>query len=206
VLTNIGGVYQVLKNTDQEGPVYTHVPKDIQSNSMQFIIGHVFNTPNWILNNEILGRIGPSGEMKRIFDIQTSHLNRLLQDNRIARLLEGESVFGNESYTFMEMMNDLRKGIWVGLYNGKAIDIYKRNLQLAWINKMSELLYGKNKDERNTLDKADIPSIALFQLNSIKRSMLNNRSLFKDPITKVHISYCLKRIEDILASGILTVD
>jgi hypothetical protein len=199
VLSNIGGVYQFLKSTDQEGLVYMNVKKDVQSNSLQFLNDQIFETPDWLLNDEILQRIEPSGEIKRIYDMQTSQLNRLLQNARITRMLEAESKLGTNAYTYMEMMDDLRNGIWTELYNGKSIDIYRRNLQVSWINKMSELLYVRNKDKVNEWDMADIASIALFQLNAIKRSISAKITHVRDTLTKTHLTYCLKRIEDILA-------
>jgi len=88
VLNNIGGVYQTLKSADEEGYVFDPVPAKIQEASMKFLIGHVFTTPGWLINENILREIEPSGEIKRISDIQESQLKNLLQKDRLVRIIE----------------------------------------------------------------------------------------------------------------------
>jgi hypothetical protein len=201
VIANVGGVYQILKSSDQVGCVYTPVPRDVQSNSIQFIIDQVFQTPDWLINENILRRIEPSGEINRISDIQLTHLNDLLNEDRLGRLIEAESMIGKEAYAFPGMMNDLREGIWSDLNKNKSMDVYSRNLQISWINKLSALLYGdpEKKDDKNI--NSDISSVALYQLNSIEKTINVKKDRMQDPIVKSHYLYCLKRIEDVLASG-----
>jgi len=61
VVTNIGGVYENIKNPDQDGMVYTHLDKASQKASMQWIQQNVFKTQTWLLNKTILQNIDHAG-------------------------------------------------------------------------------------------------------------------------------------------------
>ena len=59
--------------------------------------------------------------------------------NKIA-INENESINGNNAYTLIEMMSDLKNGIWEELYTNKAIHVYRRNLQLAYLDRINFLM------------------------------------------------------------------
>ncbi|MDX1665834.1 MAG: zinc-dependent metalloprotease, partial [Saprospiraceae bacterium] len=49
VVTNVGGVIEVRKTADQEGPVYHPVDAGQQSRAMTWLLDHAFTTPDWLL-------------------------------------------------------------------------------------------------------------------------------------------------------------
>ena len=57
VVTNIGGIYEHFKTTDQTGMIYTHTAKDEQEKAMQFLNDNIFATPTWLLQKKILNNI-----------------------------------------------------------------------------------------------------------------------------------------------------
>jgi hypothetical protein len=200
VLTNIGGVYQTQKTTDEDGLVYEIVPADIQSASLGFLNEYVFRTPEWIINENILRRIEPSGEIKRISDVQKSLLNALLEKERMLRIVEAESFLDEDTYSLQQMMQDLRSGIWNDLEKNISTDAYKRNLQLAWIDRMSLFIHKPaDKDKKDSSVNADISALALDELNSIKDSISLRKDRIRSSLAKSHYLYCLKRIEDELS-------
>ena len=197
VLNNVGGVYHTPKTTDQEGLVYTYVPSDIQAASMQYLNEHVFNTPEWIINENILRRIEPSGEVNRISDVQRDLLNSLLDNDRMGRMVEAESFMDYDSYALEQMMLELREGIWNDLDKNISTDVYKRNLQVAWIERLSQIL---NK-QTDTNDKenpgiTDLKAMALEELNFIKKSIDSRKDSIRSSRARSHYLFCLKRIED----------
>ncbi len=202
VLNNLGGVYETQKTSDQDGLVYDYVPVDIQSSSTGFLNNYVFRTPEWLINENILRRIEPSGEIKRISDVQKSLLNNLLEKDRMLRMVEAESFLGQDSYSLQQMMQDLKKGVWGDLEQNFSADIYKRNLQLAWIDRLSEYITKpEDKDKKNSAMNADISALAYDELNSVKNSISLRKDRIRTSQARSHYLYCLKRIEDELSRG-----
>jgi len=78
VSSNIGGVYQYYKTYDQEGPVYTHVKKSHQKKCMNFLNDQLFETPTWMIDNNILNKIEFAGITNRIRSTQSRTLNSIL--------------------------------------------------------------------------------------------------------------------------------
>ena len=50
----VGGVKEEYKNIDQEGVIYTHAPKAKQKKRGKFLNDELFNTPMWMLDDEII--------------------------------------------------------------------------------------------------------------------------------------------------------
>ena len=88
VETNIGGVYENLKTYDQEGEVYQYVPKEKQREAVEFLNKQLFQTPYWLVEEDILRRIESSGMINRIGNYQRKVLNSILEPTRLARLIE----------------------------------------------------------------------------------------------------------------------
>jgi hypothetical protein len=56
-VAHIGGVYTDLKTTDQDGAVYTIVPKAVQKEALAFVQKNLFTTPTWLLNKAIMDKV-----------------------------------------------------------------------------------------------------------------------------------------------------
>src|SRR5690606_2793073 len=112
VIANVGGVYQTNKTSDQEGVIYSPVPREKQEKAVDFLNTHAFTTPHWLLEQELLDRIESTGAIERVQNLQTRSLNNLLAQERLKRMVSNEQVRGKEAYTALEMMDDLRKGIF----------------------------------------------------------------------------------------------
>ena len=140
VANNIGGVYQYYKTADQDGAVYTHVSKEHQKACVNFLNNHLFNTPYWMIEKDILNKIEFAGMTNRIRTVQSSYLNNILDFGKMARMIENEALNGNNAYTLENFMNDVKNGIWSELRNGKKIDVYRRNLQRSYIQRLGYIM------------------------------------------------------------------
>ncbi len=49
-------------------------------------------------------------------------------------------MLGKQTYTPIDLFTDLRTGIWSELSTGKTIDVYRRNLQRAYIERLEYLM------------------------------------------------------------------
>jgi hypothetical protein len=209
VSNNIGGVYEHHKTYEQEGAVYTHVPKEHQKNCMQFLQEQLFATPDWMLDNELFSKIEYSGSVERIRRMQERTLNNMLRLGKMARLIENETMNGKEAYSLLEMMRDLRRGIWSELRSGKTIDTYRRNLQKAHIDRLAYLMTAENQKkqpdfggyQKSTIvntSQSDIRSVARAELNILKREIKSATGRTSDNMSKYHLQDAVERIDMIL--------
>lgn len=209
VSNNIGGVYEHHKTYEQEGAVYTPVSKEHQQDCMRFLQEELFKTPKWMLDQALFNKIEYSGSIERIRAMQVRTLNNMLRLGKMARLIENEAANSTNAYSLISMMEDLRKGIWSELRNGKQIDTYRRNLQKAHIDRLAYLMTAKNESKKpafggyqksttvNT-SQSDIRSVARAELNSIKREARSAIGRTSDTMSKYHLRDAVERIDMIL--------
>ncbi|MAU17570.1 MAG: zinc-dependent metalloprotease [Muricauda sp.] len=209
VSNNIGGVYEYHKTADQEGPVYVHVSKEHQKNCMAFMQEQLFETPEWLIDKDIFNKIEYSGSVERIRATQERYLNTILHLGKLARIIENETLNGDEAYSLVEMMRDLRRGIWSETRSGKTIDTYRRNLQKAHIDRLEYLMTadsqrkqpdfgGYRKSTPINTSQSDIRSVARAELNNLKRDIRGGLSRISDTMSRYHLQDALERIDLIL--------
>jgi Met-zincin/Domain of unknown function (DUF5117)/Domain of unknown function (DUF5118) len=139
----VGGFDSQQKSVGQKGRIFTPVPKARQKEAVSFLVDNALNTPNWVVDPEILRRIEPAGALSRIRNAQTAVLNSLLSSPRFARLIEQEAIDGPQAYTAAELLASVRKGIWKELEGPQvAIDAFRRNLQGAYLELVNTKLNG----------------------------------------------------------------
>ena len=209
VTTNIGGVYQYYKTSDQEGAVYTHVDKTHQKSCLTFLNQNLFETPYWMINKEILNKIEYAGTTERIRSLQSSYLNRILDFGRMARMIENEALNGSKSYSLNEMMDDLKDGIWSELEKGKSIDVYRRNLQRSYISRLAFIM--KNDQESRPgwedyitnvkVNVSDIRSVTMGSLTELKKDLKKSIKKYSDKASKSHINYCISMIDEAMKTS-----
>ena len=208
VTANIGGVYEIYKTYDQEGAVYTHVPKDHQKKAMNFLQKELFETPDWMIDETILNKFESAGNLERIRSTQTRTLNSILDFGRMQRMLENQTINGNNAYALYDMMKDLRSGLWSELRSGKSIDIYRRNLQRAYLDRMEYLMTQEQPELTGfarrfssttevDVDQSDIRAITRAELNTLQ-SAVRSASNSADTMTRIHLRDVLERIDNIL--------
>jgi hypothetical protein len=63
-----------------------------------------------------------------------------LQNNRIVRLSEYQHVLQNNGYGPLELLQDVRTGIFSELRTNREIDVYRRSLQRAYVENLKDKL------------------------------------------------------------------
>ncbi len=209
VANNIGGVYEDYKTADQDGAVYTHVPKKHQKECLVFLHEQLFETPEWLLDNDIFSRVEYSGSVERIRNMQERTLRTVLGLGKLARSIENEALNGADAYKINEIMTDVRRGIWSETRTGRSIDTYRRNLQKAHIDRLSYLMTAENQKKlsdfggyrKSTVintSQSDIRSVARAELKNLKRDIRNGLSRISDTMSRYHLQDALERIDLIL--------
>ena len=208
VIPNIGGVYETLSSADQ-GQVYQRVPKNTQREAVKFLNKEAFQTPFWLMENEILNRIQAAGALDRLRSVQVGFLNSLLDMGRLQRLLEGSVLDGAKAYSVGNLLEDTRKGIWTEIYSGSSIDIGRRNLQRAHLERLEYLMTKEQTpinpqfrafSSRTNVDvsQSDIRPLVKMELKQLEKDL--QKALKKvSGMEEAHLEDCLDRIEMILA-------
>lgn len=206
VSNNIGGVYQHFKTADQEGAVYTHVNKSYQQDCMDFLHSQLFQTPTWMINKDILNKIEFAGVVNRIRSTQSRSLNRILDFGRMARLIENEAINGKNAYSLTSMMTDLRKGIFKEVYQNEKIDVFRRNLQFAYLDRISFLMtneqgstpsWARNYVTSVKVSQSDIRTVATSQLIQLSKDLKKYKKK-SDEMSSMHIEMVKNKVTNIL--------
>src|SRR5438093_1518505 len=206
----VGGVYQFTKYASQTGRVYQPVPRAKQAEAVQFLNGHVFTTPSFFFDPEILRRIEPTGFVERVRGRQTAVLNLLFQDSRLSRLAE-QSATQPGSYTMADLFGDVRRGAFAEFGTGPVrVDEYRRNLQRAFVDQMERLIStplvtpfppgftpfpGFTPPPPRPADARAQARLELVDLQATLRAALPRAG---DRTTRAHVVDLLARIDQIL--------
>lgn len=208
VTANIGGVYEFYKTYDQEGAVYQHVPRDKQTRAMAFLNKELFETPEWMLDENIFNKIQFDGYLEQLRSLQESTLNNLLDFGRFARIMENEEL-NDDAYSSLEMMKDLRQGLFSELSRGKEITRARRNLQRSYITRMHEIMteeqssiparYRRYISRSNIeVNTSDIRPLVRAELKQLKKDLQNGLRRTSDTMTRYHIEDAIERVDNIL--------
>ena len=126
---------------------------------------------------------------------------------RMQRLLENENINGSSAYGLYDMMKDLRSGLFSELRTGRKIDIYRRNLQRAYIDRMEFIMTNDQPSvpaqfrrffggTRVNVSQSDIRAVVRAELKSL-RSQLRSAG-GADTMSRIHIADALERVNKIL--------
>ena len=209
VAANVGGHYENYKTYDQDGVVYTLIPAERQSESLDWLSREVFATPNWILHTEVLRRIEGVGAMDRIRRYQVAAVNTLLDPVRIGRLLESEAMANGETvYTFANLLEDLRSGVWGELRNSSAIGPFRRNLQRGHLERLEYLMTQEGGSVPSffasfgmapiDVSQSDIRAYVRGELQTLQTRASRAAVRTRDNMTRLHLQDIVARIDDIL--------
>lgn len=201
----IGGVMHTPKTVEQEGAIVEFVPEARQKEAMNFLQQQLFQTPLWLVG-EGIAEFTNRNSITTMATLQNSTLNRLLSAATISKLLRAEAESATNAYSAAEMMTDLRKGIWSELATRKPIDIYRRNLQKTYVDRLNELINppaataGAAAAFASQIDvsNSDAISIAKAQLRSLLAEIKTALPAYTNATSRAHLMDVQDRIEQAL--------
>ena len=173
--------------------VFHPVNAERQRKAVQFLIKHALNTNQKLIDPSITMRLEASGAANRILGSQKSILRTLISESRVNRMAEHVERATTKSenadvYTPGQMLEDLRKGIWVELSGEPVkIDLYRRNLQRTHVEILAERAKSKSSD-------SDLPALCRAELKSVKKA-LEKSSPMSDKATLAHLDQLRALIE-----------
>jgi hypothetical protein len=210
VVTLIGGIHVDLKSAEQPGVVYQPVQRNAQQNALRFLSEQVFEAPVWMLDPEIVMRIG--GGPETVMQRQATVVRQLLDANRLNRLVQHDVLVGRTSYPLGTYLDDLRRAIWQDP-TVTANDAYRRALQRAHIDRLSVLLAdppagpaeqggqgGPPAAARPNVAMSDIRALAREQLVQMRGEAQRAAARAQDRVGRAHLLDVVARIDDVLTT------
>ena len=204
----VGGVDRQRKSTSQKGDVYVPVSGARQRTAMRFLQENAFATPLWLLDPSILRKIEASGSIDRIGNAQAGVLAQLVNNDRLARMVELDALpNGSDRYTLPTMLTDLRRGLWSEIYAGKPIDAYRRRLQRVYLDAMASKI---NPPPPNPLAAAfgqagpsaraqgDYRGLLRAEMTDLSRELASAASRTSDRATRAHLDDARDQIRKML--------
>ena len=136
VVTLVGGVYRAEKYPDQTGVIFTPASRARQQAAVRFLLDNAFATPTYFFDLDILRRIEQTGTVDRVEQAQSQLLAGLFNDARLNRLVDQQALATTAApaYGLGDLLHDVRVGLFSELAAGRPIDIYRRNLQRAFVD------------------------------------------------------------------------
>jgi len=195
VSRNIAGIYTTPKKVEQSGAVYEYVPAATQKEAMAFLTQYLFATPTWLINKDLIQKVGVD-PVSMIGYPQKGVLGRLISKYTFDKMLQNEAYNGSQAYTPFQMLEDLKKSIWSELAVGKPIDIYRRNLQKAYVDALAGMVSSTTSTGvvRSTSDASGIARIHLLSLKAdIAKALVASTG-----VTKAHLLDLVAQISEVL--------
>ena len=210
VAKSVGGIFTTPKMTEQPGVVVEFVPQAKQKAAIQFLHENLFQTPRWLIDNNISDYTGDN-KLSTVGNIQNSILNRLLGVSTFNKLARFEAEEPVNSYTAYEMVTDVRKGIWSELATRKPIDIYRRNLQKSFVETLDRLVNPPTMPSVNASgfgsasamvsQTSDAVSVAKAQLRQLQAEIRAALPAYKDTASRAHLQDMIDRITESLSTN-----
>ncbi|GGI24991.1 zinc-dependent metalloprotease [Pedobacter mendelii] len=213
VAKNIGGVYENPKTVEQAGSVYERTPAATQKEAMNFLDVQLFKTPMWMINKPILDNIDQDG-LEVVGRLQNTTINRLLGTSTLTKLISAEAADGASAYKITDLFTDLNASIFTELKSNLAIDVYRRNLQKMYVDKLisivkpapaptavNAILAGGGRGGATpsgiTASQSDVLSVVKGELKELD-TMIKTSANTATGLSKYHLEDLASRIDDAL--------
>ncbi|MGB1121274.1 MAG: zinc-dependent metalloprotease, partial [Saprospiraceae bacterium] len=122
----------------------------------------------------------------------------------LQRMIENEAMNGNSAYTVLELFDDMRNGIFSELQSGQKIDVYRRNLQRAYIERLEYLMTAEQPRFSTQfadfigvtnvdVSQSDIRAVARGELKRIKSMAQSAKG--GDTMSQYHLEDLVARVD-----------
>ena len=154
VMKYMSGTYVTQKSTDETGDVYVAVPKARVKSAIDFLGRQVMQPPLWLYPSAITGKVKLT-PMDDIANMQNNLLNTMLNPGMLYTMMQRD-------YALDEYLNDIKKIVWRKSTGNALDDIYLRNTQRMYIERIAMILKTKGMEEGKMLTNAERSDGRLF--------------------------------------------
>jgi hypothetical protein len=204
----VGGSETQEKYGAQTGARFTPVASARQKAAVKFLNENAFATPSYLLPKDVLSRIEPEGAITRINNAQRGILTQLLNDARMARLIEYEAM-DKDAYPLAAFLGDVQNGLFSELGAGSVkIDAFRRRLHHTYLELVNAKLNpapasaavagGRGGFGPRTEPSPDSKALLRAELKSLDGQLAGAAGKAADAVTRAHIAYARHAIDEIL--------
>lgn len=192
-IKEVGGVVENDVHSGRGGHVFKPVSRERQQKAVRFLANSGMETPKGMMNQEILRRLFPAGDLSQMTGVQSLIMGQLLADGRLNRLQDQEIAAGAKAYRVSDLVSDLQSGVWREV-SGKspAIPASRRVLQNSYLDTMDAKINGTSR-------RSDFTLIAKANLKALAKQIDAAIPRAKDAMTAGHLSESRAWINKILA-------
>jgi hypothetical protein len=137
VSSNIGGLYET--SSFDEKMIYKPVPIGVQLKAVSFFDKQIFTTPEWLLDKEIITLIGINSE-DIIKQQQENVITVILNQGKLRNLLYSPGEKKAKFFNLDRFFTHMRKSIFSELHDKLPLSIYRKNLQLLYIEALLRIV------------------------------------------------------------------
>ena len=184
------------------------VSKAKQKEAINFLQTQLFTTPKWLIDNNIATYTG-NNKITTISSVQSSVIDRLLSNSTFDKLIRAQEE-NAAAYSVNEMVTDVRRSIYSELATRMPIDVYRRNLQKMFAERLMDNMESSNTPaatvaggrggaaSANYNKNSDARSIARMQLKMLASDIRAAQPSYQDMLSKAHLEDLLYRINQSL--------
>ena len=181
----IGGIYDTPHNENQKGTIrYVNVDINKQIEALRFLEKNLWNTQSWLMDSKLISQIKGEGVLNSIQGLQLSALNRLLNYDKLNRMLSAKESLEGNALSVSGLIDDLLQTI---IESPNNPDLSEQRLQLYFVERIDILM---SEEKLNP----SVKSILMESKNNI-HSFAKRKSRLSKGIVKSHYKY-LKTISE----------
>lgn len=184
-MVSVGGIYLDEPRRDNEKAIIRFVPKAEQKEALNFILETMMELPEWLLDKNVIQHTGP---IYSPGSLQNMVLNRLFFPYVTSSLVLYEELYPQQAYRYSEFMDDIYNFVWKKTRSGAGLNMYDRNLQIAYVEKLlKETGLGKQKASpfsfkaQNEVEELFLTENVDWQKAGFELNPLSNTGMIKDP-------------------------
>jgi len=178
---------------EQQGNVVEFVPANVQKEALAFLNEQLFVTPQWLVDKDLVfkAQVNP---VELIGNVQRNIMNKLLSKFTFDKMIQDEALNGSSAFTVTQMLDMLKSNIWTGI----PADVYKRNLQKAYVDALISVLQGSVLPGTTAVKiSSDAAGIARLHLMQLKSDVVKLQAS-STGLNKAHFTDLLFRINQTL--------
>jgi hypothetical protein len=154
VLANIGGLYMENITLDDGQKRYTFVEKEKQQASLRFLLREVLADQQWLFGTPVNAYVfpmqnTPDGYLENapsllLKNAQSYIFWDLLENKRLTRMLENESLNGAAAFTVVELLESIHRHIFGVTERGAVPTLSERSLQKGLVDALISAVAKEN--------------------------------------------------------------
>ncbi|MBM3442141.1 MAG: zinc-dependent metalloprotease [Bacteroidetes bacterium] len=207
VIARIGGLRRTPRTVDESGPVFEPESRVGQKEAIRHLNRHLFQTPAWLLHADVFQRTGKNG-LETVGSLQESALRSILKRPRLDNLVKANTLSRQaEPYPVYELLDDLKAGIWNELTTSAPIDVYRRQLQQVYLERLDAIINSKQITPTGDLavlasllasqgdpDGVDVTASVRHHLKALQSDVRRAGKTATDRLTRIHLEDMDRRI------------